>query len=197
MARRSPQWYLSYLLLIALFLTMMPAATVNTAPYAGPHTGPSSDTIVTVSQTDPGDNEPAGLTIVLSDGAAQPSEASQMPVAETTPLTAGEVQQISDRLPPMEVEAGDQEEFRLPERSLPPPKHRRDHRNESFPPAEAIDAPAVPDETEVGPLEVLRYAPEGAGSIGAFSQRDLQPAHGPAGDIGTTGQRRRAGYADA
>ncbi len=167
MVRKSPQWYLSYLLLIALFLTMMPAATVNTAPYAGPHTGPSSDTIVTVSQTDPGDNEPAGLTIVLSDGAAQPSEASQMPVAETTPLTAGEVQQISDRLPPMEVEAGDQEDFRLPERSLPPPR-TGETIDESFPPAEAIDAPAVPDETEVGPLEVLRYAPEGPVPLAPF-----------------------------
>ena len=167
MVKKSPQWYLSYLLLVALFLTMMPAAAANTAPYAGPHTGPSSDTIVTVFQADLGDDEPTGLTIVLSDGAAQPSEASQLPVAESTPLTADEVQQISDRLPPMEVEAGDQEDFRLPDRSLPPPR-TGETIDESFPPAAAIDAPAVPDEAESGPLEVLRYAPEGPVPMAPF-----------------------------
>ena len=163
MRRKSVHWYLSYLLLVALFLTMMPVASVN----AGPSMAAPSRISASVWAQQPPDDESAGLTIVLSDGSEQPSESTQMPVAETTPLTENEVQQISDRLPPMELEVGDTEEFKLPERSLPPPR-TGETIDEPFPPAEAIDARAVPDATDSGPLEVLRYAPEGPVPIAPF-----------------------------
>ncbi|MCY4409352.1 MAG: hypothetical protein OXC27_02720, partial [Caldilineaceae bacterium] len=78
---------------------------------------------------------------VLSEG--QPGwDGSQTrpPLAETTPLTSQQVQELLTRLPPVQAEEGDVEQVRLPGQSLPPPR-----------PGEEVDLPFPPPEAEAQP----------------------------------------------
>jgi alpha-2-macroglobulin len=98
-----------------------------------------------------------GLQIKLSEGA--PVVESQManPRAEAARLAADETERVLRRLPPIKAEAGDEQDFALREKSLPPPRPGKTVESQ-FPPAAPRDATAPP---ATGPLEVLRYAPEG------------------------------------
>jgi uncharacterized protein YfaS (alpha-2-macroglobulin family) len=98
-----------------------------------------------------------GLQFRLSQGAGQPEARTNVPVAEAAHLTDAEVQSVFKRLPPIKAEGGDQQDFALREKSLPPPRTGRTV-NVSFPSSEP--AP-TPDQTAAGPLEVLRFSPEG------------------------------------
>ena len=113
----------------------------------------------------PGDGgTEGGLTITLGEGDAQPDPIVRLPVADAELLTADTIQPILDRLPPLEAEEGDEQEFRLPPESLPPPR-TGETVEETFPPA-PIDV--TEPETEDGPLAVLRFAPEGEIPIAPF-----------------------------
>lgn len=103
----------------------------------------------------PGDN--ARLRIRLSSGQPQPDGAQGAPVAEGTPLSEAEIQQVLNRLPTVTPDATDVQDFRLPEESLPPPR-TGETVDEPFPPETGAGAAA---ETSPGPLEVLRFSPEG------------------------------------
>jgi len=105
-----------------------------------------------------------GLELLLSEGAAQPQAPSPIARPASQPLDAAEVQPILDRLPPLELEATDIEEFNLPPQSLPP-VIASETITQSFPPP-AGDGAAP--EVATGPLEVLRYAPEGEIPIAPF-----------------------------
>ncbi|MDT4897799.1 MAG: alpha-2-macroglobulin [Acidobacteriota bacterium] len=104
-----------------------------------------------------GNQTKEGLQFRLSEGAGQSeSQAAVMP-AQSSRLSESEVQNVLKRLPPMKAEEGDQQDFSMRDRSLPPPRTVKTV-NVSFPSAEA--AP-TPDPKTAGPLEVLRFAPEG------------------------------------
>ena len=108
------------------------------------------------------------MTIVLSPGAEQPEQAEPHPVAATEPLSAEETQALLDRLPPLPVEVGDEQAFRLPPESLPAPR-TGDVITETFPPPESpLPSGSETEAGEPGPLEVLRYAPEGEIPIAPF-----------------------------
>ncbi len=95
---------------------------------------------------------------VLSEG--QPGwDGSQTrpPLAETTPLTSQQIQELLTRLPPVQAEEGDVEQVRLPGQSLPPPRPGEEV-DLPFPPAEAE---AQPDIQADAPLAALRFSPEG------------------------------------
>ncbi len=98
-----------------------------------------------------------GLQFRLSQGAGQPEARTNVPVAEAARLTDAEVQNVFKRLPPIKAEGTDQQEFALRDKSLPPPRTGRTV-NVSFPSSEP--AP-TPDQKAAGPLEVLRFSPEG------------------------------------
>ncbi|HJU55233.1 MAG TPA: MG2 domain-containing protein, partial [Pyrinomonadaceae bacterium] len=98
-----------------------------------------------------------GLQFRLSQGAGQPETRTNVPVAETARLTDAEVQGVFKRLPPIKAEGGDQQEFALRDKSLPPPRTGRTV-NVSFPSSEPVP---TPDQRAAGPLEVLRFSPEG------------------------------------
>ncbi len=98
-----------------------------------------------------------GLTFKLGEGVEGAEARRPTPPAPAAPLADAVVQKILARLAPLKTEAGDQKEFAMRDKSLPPPRTGKTVK-ESFPPPEA---PPVPDKTEVGPLEVLRHAPEG------------------------------------
>ncbi len=103
------------------------------------------------------------LIFSLSKGQQGNDAFELLPVAAGTPLTADEIQQILDRLPPATEEPGDRVDFNLPEEILPPPL-----------PGDTIDQPfgEVPElatpEVPTGPLEVLRFAPEGEIPLAPF-----------------------------
>jgi len=105
-----------------------------------------------------------GLQIALSEGTEAPAVVEQPPLAPAEPLDEATLQTLLDRLPPLETATTDQVDFRLPEEVLPPPRPGTTVA-ESFPPDEAVTAPT---EVESGPLEVLRFAPEGEIPIAPF-----------------------------
>lgn len=102
-------------------------------------------------------NGPKGLRFRLSAGVDQPEQASANPVAPTVKLSESETAQVLKRLPALKAEAGDEQEFAMRERSLPPPRTGRVI-NTSFP---AVEEQRAPEATPAGPLAVLRHAPEG------------------------------------
>ena len=97
------------------------------------------------------------LQIGMSEGQAQPQATETSTIVEGQPLTEDEVEAILARLPALSSEPQDEREFKLPEESLPPPRAGETIK-ETFPPSRQ---PLESAPVATGPLEVLRYAPEG------------------------------------
>ena len=125
---------------------------------------PLVDTTTDESEGVAMNDESPGLQVGLSSGQAEPDEAEAIPLATTEPLSEDEIEQIMVRLPSLIVDSADQVDFNLPEDSLPPPR-TGDTIEEPFPPPEAASTPTA---VEAGPLEVLRYAPEGEIPLAPF-----------------------------
>ena len=110
------------------------------------------------------DNGEQRVFIRLSEGQAQPQSATPVPQATGEPLSAEEIERILARLPALTGESGDQEDFNLALDPIPPPR-TGEVISEAFPPPpEAIQ----PDSVPTGPLEVLRFAPEGEIPLAPF-----------------------------
>ncbi|MGB8982486.1 MAG: Ig-like domain-containing protein, partial [Anaerolineales bacterium] len=103
-----------------------------------------------------------GIDLQLKDGKpeAQPSETR--PLAAGEPLSPEEIDLILARLPALPPD--DQTGFNRPAELLPPPRPGNTIQ-ESFPPLETEPTPGV---VESGPLQVLRFAPEGEIPIAPF-----------------------------
>ncbi len=97
------------------------------------------------------------IGIRLSEGQARPQAAETNPVATGEPLSADEIEPILSRLPELTPEPDQQVEFNLPQEVLPPPRPGNTV-TESFPP---LDTGPTPGSVDTGPLQVLRFAPEG------------------------------------
>ncbi len=126
------------------------------------------------------EGEPYGMNIRLSEGKAG-EQAAQVPPAAATgvPLSAEETALLLSRLPALPKLAGEQVEFKLPEDVLPPPRPGVTV-PEVFPPTETgAGAPVV----ESGPLQVLRYAPEGEIPIAPFVNVTFNQAMVPLGTL--------------
>ncbi len=98
-----------------------------------------------------------GLQLRLSEGT--PVTENQ-PVASAAPaarLSEDDAQRVLKRLQPLKAEPSDELDFALRDRSLPPPRTGKTL-TDSFPPPATLDAP---DSVATGPLDVLRYSPEG------------------------------------
>jgi len=132
-------------------------------PSSGGTTG-----IVQTNDTDSGVGQLDGTSgdsmMRLSEGQPHPQEVILLPVATGEPLTEEETQRILSRLPEMEGEPSDQVGFNLPPEPVPPPL-TGETISEPFPLTPELP---VPTPVEAGPLEVLRYAPEGEIPIAPF-----------------------------
>src|SRR5262245_36537884 len=95
------------------------------------------------------------LSEVRKDAPPTPTPIITAPLS--SPLPDDATQNLLKRLTPFATIPDDKKDFAIRERSLPPPRAGRVN-NEPFPPAPTSDAPADPI---AGPLEVLRFAPEG------------------------------------
>ncbi len=109
------------------------------------------------------DDAETRLLILLSEGQEQPQAVEPLPVATGEPLSNQDLQLVLARLPVLTVEPEDSQDFRLPDDVLPPPL-TGETIEETFPPSQAIG----PIQVEAGPLEVLRYSPEGEIPIAPF-----------------------------
>ena len=80
------------------------------------------------------------------------------PLAETTPLSQEQVQELLTRLPPVHGGEGDVERVRLPDQSLPPPRPGEEVQL-TFPPPESETQPDIQADE---PLAALRFSPQGS-----------------------------------
>ncbi|MCM3869438.1 MAG: Ig-like domain-containing protein, partial [Pyrinomonadaceae bacterium] len=144
-----PRKLLSSLLIFSLFVTSLTRPTTAFAK--------TIDSSPTTSQREDPSNEESGLRFRLSPGVDQPEPRPTTNPVSASELSQNETESILKRLPPMQVDATDAQEFALRERSLPPPRTGQTI-NVSFPQPTTDSAPET---TAPGPLEVLRYAPEG------------------------------------
>ena len=101
-------------------------------------------------------DEKPGLQFRLSHGVDQPEATSATKLTTASELSQSETENIQRRLPPMKVDPSDAQEFALREGSLPPPRTGNTAET-SFP----ASASAAIEPVTSGPLEVLRYSPEG------------------------------------
>jgi uncharacterized protein YfaS (alpha-2-macroglobulin family) len=137
---------ISLLLLISLLFSSL--TPVNTA---------AKSRVTNAKQTEEND-EKEGLQFRLSEAPDQPEAQPGSKLAAATVLSDIETENILKRLAPIKAEGEDEKDFALRERSLPPPRTGQTI-SVSFP-ATANSAP--PEITATGPLEVVRYSPEGA-----------------------------------
>ncbi|HEX8492960.1 MAG TPA: alpha-2-macroglobulin family protein [Pyrinomonadaceae bacterium] len=113
--------------------------------------------LITRARDDVAKDGPKGLRFRLSEGAEQPERPTTNAVAPAAKLSESDTQKVLARLPVLNLEGGDEQDFAMRERSLPAPRTGKVI-NTSFPAAE--DRPQ-PDTKSAGPLDVLRRAPEG------------------------------------
>ena len=118
------------------------------------------------------------VSITLSDGNPAPELIESLPVTKGEPLTDEEIDSILARLPRLVPLPGEQVAFRLPEEVLPPPRTGATV-EEPFPlpPIEGLGS------VEYGPLEVLRYSPEGEVPIAPFVNVTFNQPMAPLGTL--------------
>ncbi len=104
------------------------------------------------------------IAVSLSSGQAQPEQVDRLPVTQGEPLSEDQIAQILKRLPGLPSSPQDEQDFRLPEEVLPPPRPGQTV-EQAFPPKPEESQP--PDVT-AGPLEVLRFSPEGEIPVAPF-----------------------------
>jgi hypothetical protein len=103
------------------------------------------------------------LGLRLSEGSPAGDAPIAIDVVAGTPIDPGDVRAILDRLPPWDVPDTDREEFNQPAQTLPPPLVG-DTIDGVFPPP-GDDSPPAPAD---GPLEVVRFQPEGEVEVAPF-----------------------------
>jgi uncharacterized protein YfaS (alpha-2-macroglobulin family) len=132
-----------WLLLVLLFALLLPFTPQSRA----------SKQLQRISRSDGQE----GLRFRLSEGAETQEPPPPRPRPSAAPLSEADTQKLLARLQPIKAEASDEQEFALRDRSLPPPRTGQTIAA-AFPPVESAVAP---DQTPSGPLEILRFAPEG------------------------------------
>ena len=125
--------------------------------------GGQGETVTNAPSTQEDGQGGDGLTINLSDGGAQPQDVTPLPLEPGQPLSLEEINSILLRLPPLATEPDDRQAFKLPDEVLPPPRTGQTI-SEVFP----LPPEATPPEVAAGPLEVLRYSPEGDVPLAPF-----------------------------
>jgi len=109
------------------------------------------------------DDDETPFVLELSEGQAQPDKFEVVSLAAGEPLSQQDIASVLERLTALTPEPNDTLEFNLPDELLPPPL-TGEFIDEPFPPPERV----IPDLVNTGPLEVLRYAPEGEIPIAPF-----------------------------
>ncbi len=110
------------------------------------------------------DNQNDDFIINLSEGKSDYLAPEEATVVVGEPLSEEEIAAILSRLPDLPSDQSLQEEFNIPPEVLPPPRPG-DTIEQPFP---VVESPSeIPEDTS-GPLEVLRYSPEGEIQMAPF-----------------------------
>jgi uncharacterized protein YfaS (alpha-2-macroglobulin family) len=133
------------LLLLTIIFTALPAIPGNTV--AGQDKNETAD-----------ESSNDGLRFRLSEGSGGIEKTKSNTLAPATRLSDTETKTLLARLPNVRPEAGDIQEFKLRERSLPPPRAGKTIQAAFATPTYG-DPPTIPRTT--APLEVLRHTPQG------------------------------------
>jgi uncharacterized protein YfaS (alpha-2-macroglobulin family) len=99
-----------------------------------------------------------GLVVRLSHADPSAADRERPKVAEATPLSEGDTKKVLARLPKPKTDPDDEKDFALREGSLPPPRTGATVLG-AFPPAKKKATSKTAKAK--GPLEVVRFAPEG------------------------------------
>lgn len=102
-------------------------------------------------------DEDKGLRFRLSERTDRPEVRPATNLAPSTSLSNAETAAVLKRLPPIKSETGDETDFASRQQSLPPPRTGVT----VMQPFPATSEVAPPNSSTVGPLEVIRYSPEG------------------------------------
>jgi alpha-2-macroglobulin len=137
------------------------AAPATTSTTRGTGSGTGTGT----SAGDPIVVETLGLS--LSEGHAQQAPSDPLEVVDGTPLDAAEIAAILERLPAWSGADELAEAFNWPAQSLPPPVAGQTI-DVPFPPPSENGDPGGPGEVVAGPLEVVRFQPEGEVAVAPF-----------------------------
>ncbi|MCA1900157.1 MAG: Ig-like domain-containing protein, partial [Chloroflexi bacterium] len=121
------------------------------------------------------------LQVELSEGEEQPQAVEVLPPQEGEPLSDEEIAAIAARLPDLPPASDSQTEFKRPVDSLPPPRPGQTV-EEQFPPASEAAQPAPSVET--GPVQVLRFAPQGDVPLAPFISVTFNQPMVPLGTLG-------------
>lgn len=100
----------------------------------------------------------------LSEGQQQPQGEEVVPQSTGEPLSDEQTAALLSRLPVLTPLPQTEQEFRLAQQPIPPPTSA-EIIAEDFPPAEQS---TTPEPVEPGPLQVLRYSPEGEIDLAPF-----------------------------
>ncbi len=121
----------------------------------------------------------SAFTIKLSEGRPQLQDTETISLVVGEPLTDEEIAAILARLPELQEEPGDQVDFNLPVDPIPPPLTGQTI-DMQFPP---LSDSGEPIDVDTGPLEVLRFAPEGEIPIAPFINVTFNQPMVPLGTI--------------
>ncbi|HMV85460.1 MAG TPA: alpha-2-macroglobulin family protein [Blastocatellia bacterium] len=136
------------LLLIALVAMLLPVAVWSSV--SGQRRRPVAAQVRATNQGE-------GMQFRLSEGTEANDRQQSLAAPPAAPLSDEATNNLLKRLPPIKTDADDQKDFALRDRSLPPPKTGQTISG-TFPPP---DNATPPETTASGPLEILRFAPEG------------------------------------
>ncbi|HLO27778.1 MAG TPA: Ig-like domain-containing protein, partial [Anaerolineales bacterium] len=140
---------------------------------------PTVSDVSTPQSSDAQENQ-YGIHIKLREGNPQLQTPEVLPLASGEPLSSGEIEAVLARLPALTPDPDEQTALNLPPESLPPPRPGETIK-EVFPPLETEPTPAP---VESGPLQVVRFAPEGEIPIAPFVSVTFNQPMVPIGTLG-------------
>jgi uncharacterized protein YfaS (alpha-2-macroglobulin family) len=171
MTRNLPAWLVRYRFLVLAGVIVLVGLGVFLFLRSRQAAGPRGQAIPIESGGDAQVVEPGAvaegavpISVRLSAGQPQPQQAAPLPQAQGEPLPQDALERILARLPDLPGSPDDAQDFRFPEEVLPPPRPGQTV-EQPFPPAPEDLQPGGASE---GPLEVLRFSPEGEIPIAPF-----------------------------
>jgi len=132
----------------------------QTTPVPAPGSGAGSATAGGGAGAQIATDHPPGLDLRLSEGKQGPPGRDHSKLAPAAKISDADAERILARMPAIKSEAGDQKDFALRDRSLPPPRTGRTVKGAFPPPGGGAPPPSTTNDRGKA-LTVLRYAPEG------------------------------------
>lgn len=161
MGARSPK---HRLISSCVCMAVLAAACTNANDGAGKTSEPDTSGSSVTGGVQSATGRVQSISLSLSEGTSFATQAEELKLVEGMPLSDDEVDEVLGRLPDWQVPESDRTDFNRPPESLRPPLVG-DTIDGTFPPEQDSDTTSPP---EGGPLEVLRFQPDGDVAIAPF-----------------------------